>query len=236
MPKPYCYEYARPAVAADLCVFSLDKEMRLVVLLIRRKQPPFESQWALPGGFIQDDDENLKTCASRELNEETGIKAAHLEQFGVYSDRGRDPREHVISVAYLALISQVPAFAGTDAAHAEWIGVELNEGRLWLNGSQPRLAFDHETILTDALHKLRRRIDETHLARAVMPAQFTLAQLQSAYEVVKGEELDKRNFRKWILERGLLEETGEFQRGRQRPAMLYKFAISQCTNQTNPSE
>ena len=222
MSKPFCYEYPHPAVAADLCVFSLDEEMRLVVLLIRRSQSPFEGHSALPGGFIRVGAENVEQCARRELLEETGVEAAHLEEFGTYSDPGRDPREHVITVAHLALISQTRAIAGTDAAHAEWIHIGLDGGRLLLNDRQPRLAFDHETILADALHKLRRRIDDESLALAVMPTQFTLAQLQAAYEAIKGEQLDKRNFRKWVVERGWLEETGEFQRGRQRPAMLYK--------------
>lgn len=222
MSKPYCYDHPHPAVATDLCVFSLDPEMRLIVLLIRRKQSPFEGQWALPGGFIRVGAENLQQCARRELLEETGVEATHLEEFGTYSDPGRDPREHVISVACLALISQTRVIAGTDAAHAEWIQIRLDDGGLRLNDRQPRLAFDHETILTDALHKLRRRIDDAPLALAVMPTQFTLAQLQAAYEAIKGEQLDKRNFRKWILERGWLEETGDFQRGRQRPAMLYR--------------
>jgi 8-oxo-dGTP diphosphatase len=222
--KPYCYDHPHPAVATDLCVFSLDAEMRLVVLLIRRKQAPYVGQWALPGGFLKVDAENLEQCARRELLEETGVEAAHLEEFGTYSDPERDPREHVISVGHLTLISQTRVIAGTDAADADWIPIELDGGELRLNGPRARLAFDHKTILTDALQKLRQRIDEAPLTLAAMPARFTLAQLQAAYEAIKGRQLDKRNFRKWVLERGWFEETGEFQRGRQRPAMLYSAA------------
>jgi len=92
---------------------------------------------------------------------------------------------------------------------------------LLVNGRRAQLAFDHRKILTDALQRLRRRIDEAPIVFVVMPEQFTLAQLQSAFETIKGEELDKRNFRKWVIDKDWLKETGEFQRGRQRPAVLF---------------
>jgi len=129
----------RPWVAADCVVF--DHRNRL--LLIRRKNEPFKGQYALPGGFIELE-ETTENAARRELLEETGVRAESLRLIGVYSDPGRDPRYHCISIAYLAVAHEARALAGDDAETAEFV-------EHWLNLA---LAFDHNKILQDAL-KLR---------------------------------------------------------------------------------
>jgi 8-oxo-dGTP diphosphatase len=130
MPFP-----ATPALTADAVVF--DRAGR--VLLIRRKNPPFQGQYALPGGFV-DVGETVEAACRRELKEETGIEAAALTLVGVYSDPTRDPRGHTCSVAFLARIHGAEPRAGDDAAAAEWVA----------DWQSLTLAFDHAMILRDA--------------------------------------------------------------------------------------
>jgi 8-oxo-dGTP diphosphatase len=139
----YCYAYPHPAVTVDVALFSGAPSARRV-LLIRRAAPPFQGCWALPGGFV-DIDEDLPDAARRELQEETGLDAPALRQLGAYGTPGRDPRERVISVVYLAELRGQPLpVAGSDAAEARWFEVS----------ALPELAFDHARILDDALAAL----------------------------------------------------------------------------------
>jgi len=142
---PYCYEYPRASVTVDIVVVT--KERRPRVLLIQRKQPPFQGTWALPGGFI-DMDETLEASARRELEEETGIQVGKLAQIAVFGDPGRDPRGRTISVVYLARVkaNQVKPRAADDAAAAAWFPL----------ARPPKLAFDHREILASARAHLRK--------------------------------------------------------------------------------
>ena len=134
----YEYEYPRPAVAVDLIVLRVE-DNRSKLLLIQRKNEPFAGTWAMPGGFL-DENETLETAAARELLEETGTSATKLEQFKAYSAVDRDPRTRVISVIFVAeILASDVATAGDDAAKAQWFDIE----------NLPKLAFDHENILKD---------------------------------------------------------------------------------------
>ncbi|WP_373504905.1 NUDIX domain-containing protein [Aestuariivirga sp.] len=213
MPRPpYCYDYPRPAVTTDICLFTvIDDELR--ILLIKRGNEPFKGSWALPGGFLSET-ETLDQCAARELKEETGVGIAHLEPFATFSDPNRDPRARVVTAAYFAL---TPAgdhdlHSGSDADDARWHPVR----RL------PKLAFDHRDIIKAGRQALVAKLDREPLALALLPPRFTLTQIQKVYEAVEGQPLDKRNFRRSILSRGWITETGDMERGRQRPAMLYR--------------
>ncbi len=124
-----------PALATDAVVF--DAQGR--VLLIRRKYPPSQGGYALPGGFV-DVGETVEAACRRELMEETGIEAGRLELIGVYSDPQRDPRGHTCSVAFLARVTNAEPKAGDDAAAAEWVE----------DWRRLALAFDHALILRDA--------------------------------------------------------------------------------------
>jgi 8-oxo-dGTP diphosphatase len=204
-------------VTVDLVVLTI-REGQLCALLVQRKIEPFQGRWALPGGFVLDD-EDLGPAAVRELAEETGLTEVaaegHLEQLGTYGTPGRDPRGRVVTVAYLALIPDQPVpRAGSDAAGAEWRP---------LHRVQP-LAFDHDRILADGLERARAKLEYTSLAAAFCPPEFTVAELRQVYEVVWGAPLDPRNFhRKATSTEGFLEPTGRSTAGeRGRPAQLFR--------------
>ena len=141
----YEYEYARPAVAADIVVLSLEDDPH--VLLIQRRDEPFQGCWALPGGFV-DPDETLAQAAARELLEETGVRGVRLEQLGAFGDPGRDPRGWVVTIAFLARVDRaaVKPESGDDAAAVGWHP---------LSRLPEKLAFDHGKMLERALARLK---------------------------------------------------------------------------------
>ena len=208
--------FPRPSVTVDVVIFTI-RDKRLHLLLIRRGEAPFAGQWALPGGFVRPD-ETLEGAARRELSEETGVSNVFLEQLRAFGDPGRDPRTWVITVAYTALLpsDRLVLRADTDAADARWFPLADLPGPL---------AFDHQAILEHAVGSLRTRLEQDlHVARALLPARFTLTQMQEVYEILLGRPYDKRNFRKWVLGTGSLAATDQEQRGQHRPALLYEFA------------
>ncbi|MEV0391863.1 NUDIX hydrolase [Polymorphospora rubra] len=208
-------EYPPFAVTVDLVVLTIRAD-GLAVLLVRRGVPPHEGAWALPGGFVRVD-EDLPRAAERELAEETGLTgaAAHLEQLGTYGTPDRDPRGRVVTVAYLALLPDLPApVAGTDAAGAEWLPVARVR----------KLAFDHDRILADGLERARAKLEYSPLATAFCPPEFTVAQLRAVYETVWETRLDPRNFhRKVTGTPDFLVPAGRATEGeRGRPAQVFR--------------
>jgi 8-oxo-dGTP diphosphatase len=207
------------AVAVDLVVLTI-RDAVLCALVIRRALPPYRERWALPGGFVRED-EGLAEAARRELAEETGLGElpVHLEQLATYGAPRRDPRGRVVSVAYLALAAKLPEpHAGTDAADARWLPVSDV-----LSRSKP-LAFDHAQILGDGLERARAKLEYSPLATAFCADEFTVGELRRVYEVVWGVELDPRNFhRKVTSSPGFLAPTGRrTTRNGGRPAQLYR--------------
>lgn len=214
MPK-FCYDYPHPALTTDIALFTI-RDDQLAILLIRRGGEPFKGCWALPGGFV-DPDECLEDCALRELAEETGITGVYLEQLYTFGKPDRDPRERIVSVAYYALApcEVLAPVAGSDAAAVCWFNLD----------ALPALAFDHAHIIELAQQRLRAKLDYSTVAFGLMTETFTLGELQKVYETIRGEALDKRNFRKHILALGLVMETGASRRvGNHRPAKLYRLA------------
>lgn len=206
--------HPRPHLTVDCVVFGLD-EGELKVLLIQRSLPPFKGKWALPGGFVRIE-ETLDEAARRELSEEAGMNQAYLEQLYTFGDLRRHPRERVVSVAYYALVKLADHHikAATDASDAAWFCVT----------EVPRLAFDHEKILEVAVHRLKGKVRYEPIGFELLPRKFTLFQLQHLYETVLDRPLDKRNFRKRILDMGLLIDLEEVEKDvAHRAARLYRF-------------
>ena len=211
---PHTYQYPRAALTVDCVVFGMDNE-HLQVMLIQRALPPFEGEWALPGGFVRVE-ETVDEAARRELKEETGLGQVFLEQLYTFGAVKRDPRERVVSVAYYALVNMAHhrLRAATDAGQAAWFPAH----------DVPALAFDHADILAMALTRLRGKLRYQPIGFELLPKRFTLSRLQHLYEVVLERELDKRNFRKKALTTGLLVETDEVQQDvAHRAARLYRF-------------
>ena len=208
------YEFPRPALTVDCVVFGLD-ESDLKVMLVERGEAPFRGRWALPGGFVRID-ESVDDAARRELREETGIRDVFLEQLYTFGDPGRDPRGPTVSVAYYALVnlSGHAIRATTDAANAAWFAAT----------DLPRLAFDHDRILRVALDRLKSKVRYEPIGFELLPAKFTLSQLQGMYEKILERPLDKRNFRKKIESMDILIDTGELQQDvAHRAARLFRF-------------
>jgi 8-oxo-dGTP diphosphatase len=204
----------------------------LAVLLIQRKGEPFKGAWALPGGFVNEN-ESLDRAAARELSEETGLSSLRLEQLGAFGDPGRDPRGHVVTIAYVTFLVTEPAInAGDDAAAVAWHAFRtLDLGGTTTRSVPPlapkrgasgagagrrasmrpaapsiRLAFDHARIISRAYQRLCQHLDDPLRDRRfeLLPSRFTLAELQRFYEVVLGRAVPPRVFRKRFVDHGLV--------------------------------
>lgn len=210
----------RPLASVDLAVFTLADDA-LQVLLVKRpagRDEPFPGQWALPGGFVDvERDADLQACALRKLREKTGVASPYLEQLGSWGSARRDPRGWSATHAYFALIAPEPEpRAGANAADARWFPVKDA-------GVRTPLAFDHADILAAALARLRGKVEYTSLPAYVLPKEFTLSDLQRAYEVVLGRPLEKSAFRTRVLAADLVEPVGRMREGPNRPARMYRL-------------
>ena len=207
-------QLAKHAIAVDVVLFTIQDGI-LKVLLVKRQQAPYRGMWALPGGLV-DSGESVDAAALRELQEETNISNVYLEQLYTFGEPDRDPRGHVITVAYYALVNwqQFQLRTRRRVSQADWFPIKR----------VPQLAFDHGQIVEYALERLRNKSNYTTVGFQLLSRQFTLTELQRAYEVIQGTRLDKRNFRRKMLQLGILKDTREFRAmGRQRPARLYTF-------------
>lgn len=220
MPHNSALSFPRPLVTVDLAIFSiLDDALR--VLLVQRpgdSAEPFPNEWALPGGFIDVAvDADLDSCARRKLKEKTGVAAPYLEQVGSWGSRDRDPRGWSVSNVYFALIGADDRLTpGGNAHDVKWAA---------LDGARVRdkLAFDHAELLRAAVTRLRGKVEYTSLPAFLMPAEFTLTELQRVYEIALGRTLEKKAFRTRVLATDLLEELPRKREGISRPAQLYRL-------------
>jgi 8-oxo-dGTP diphosphatase len=242
-------EANRLQVTVDVVIFTLlDGDLQIV--LVRRRQPPQAGLWAIPGGAIEPD-EALEDSALRILGQETGLEDLYLEQLYTFGSPGRRPDRRVIAVTYFAIVPAdraaavgcrgcrntpgslappappgVAAPTGGDTMHdasgQEVSGQQRGLG-WWSVYDLPRLAFDHGRIVHYALTRLRYKLEYTAVGFELLPQEFTLTELQTAYEIVLGEALDKRNFRRKILGAGIIEPSGNYRSGEGRPARLYRY-------------
>jgi 8-oxo-dGTP diphosphatase len=204
-------------VAVDAIVFGYSKQDGVSVLLIRRKYEPFKNGWAIPGGFLLEE-ESLEEAVQRELMEETGIVVNYLEQLYTFGEPNRDPRQRVISIAYFGLVKSSlfqELKASTDAEEARWFSIK----------KLPVLAFDHKQILQIAIERLRAKVRYQPIGFELLDKKFPFAELEKLYAALLDKEINRRNFSKKILSFGFLEETGEHSKpeGKGRPSHMYQF-------------
>jgi 8-oxo-dGTP diphosphatase len=201
-------------VTVDVVIFTV-RDGGLHVLLVRRAAPPYAGRYAIPGGFVHEE-ESLEAAALRELAEETGVRDIYLEQLYSFGDPGRDPRGRVVTVAFFALIASADLrlAAGTDAAEARWFPT----------AALPALAFDHRRIVDYAVERLRNKLEYTTVGFQLLPAKFTLGELQTVYEAILAKRIDKRNFRRKIQLLGILTPLRESRATGRRPAQLFRFS------------
>lgn len=200
-------------LATDVVIFTI-LDNKLQVLLIKMHKKPFQGCWAAPGGLIKIS-ETAEEAAKRQLLEKTGVKNVYLEQLFTFSRLNRDPFGRVVSVAYFALMPS-NKLKGQKASlgEAKWTAVD----------NLPALAYDHAEMIEYALKRLRSRIGYSNIIYALLPEEFSLTELQKAYEIILSCSLDKRNFRRKILKLDLLVKTLQKKQGlASRPAVLYRF-------------
>lgn len=204
-------------LTVDAVVFGYSKAEGVAVLLIQRKYPPFKDEWAIPGGFVLEE-ESLEEAVQRELQEETGIAVNYLEQLYTFGEPKRDPRQRIVSVAYYGLVksSQYQVLkASTDAANAQWFSIK----------KLPALAFDHKQILHIAIERLRAKIRYQPIGFELLDKKFPFSDLEKLYAALLDKEINRRNFSKKILSFDFLEETGELSKseGKGRPSKMFRF-------------
>ena len=208
-------EHAKHYVSVDCVIFGLH-EGKLNILLIKRRMMPGRDKWSLMGGFVEEE-ESLDDAAKRVLHQLTGLENVYMEQVGTFGAIDRDPGARVISVAYCALLNfEEQDHQRVNANDAHWIPLD----------EMPQLFFDHPLIVAKALEYLRHQVKKKPLVFQFLPELFTLSQLQAVYEAILGEKLDKRNFRKRILEIYDLEKPDKIDKsGSKRGATLYRLKL-----------
>ena len=200
-------------VSVDCVIFGF-QQGSLNLLLLKRKMEPAQGQWSLMGGFVRSD-ESVDDAAKRVLAELTGLENVYMEQVHTFGAVGRDPGERVISVVYYALIN-IDEY-GREAVY--------QHNAYWVNINElPALIFDHPEMVDKAREMMKQKASVEPIGFNLLPKLFTLSQLQSLYEAIYGEPMDKRNFRKRVAEMDFIEKTDKIDKlGSKRGAALYKF-------------
>ncbi|HDR67662.1 MAG TPA: NUDIX hydrolase [Bacteroidaceae bacterium] len=213
MAKPNYSEHKKFHVALDCIIFGFDNG-ELKLLIHKRKFEPFLGYWSLFGGFLKSG-ESLDDGARRILSELTGLEDIYLEQLFAYGEPDRDPAQRVISVTYMALIPE----------HRYSQEYSRRYGAMWVPVKElPDLIMDHNDMVVKGLKRLRKIASTQPIGFELLPNEFTIPQLQSLYEAILGEQLDKRNFRKKLLSMDLLVKLDEKDKsGSRKGAFLYKF-------------
>lgn len=190
-------KYQHPSVTVDVVILTM-RDDRLDVLLVKRRHWPFEGMWAIPGGFVEPE-EDIDSAARRELHEETAVTDVVVEQFHTFGAPHRDPRGRTISVAHLAFVPpETSSQAGDDAAETRWFPLD----------ALPPLAFDHADILAEARAFLRARVACAPVGRVLLPATFTLRTYLHVLGAIAGQPFDRAEIRKRLLANGVLTRVG----------------------------
>jgi len=212
-------DYPHPLVTVDVVIFTL-RDSALHVLLMKRGADPFRGSWALPGGYIHpQEDSDIIAAARRILREKCGIETPYVEQLAAFGSPHRDPRGWTATFAYFALIASetMNLKEGSNAEEVQWWPISGHR-------AEPPLAFDHAKILKTAVNRLRSKVEYTSLPVHLLPAKFTLPDLQNVYEQILGRKIDKSAFRKRMAEADFVEPIeGERRPASNRPAQLYRI-------------
>lgn len=205
---------ARPKVAVDIVLFA-PVGGGLGTYLVQATSAAAARKWAFAGGLVRVG-EGLEQAARRELKAATGLGRVYLEQLFTFGDPGRDPGAHVVSVAYMALI--------TDCRQVTTHADKYLGGQWFKVSGLPPLAYDHSLMADYGLRRLRAKLEYSNIARHLLPERFTFAQLEELYFMTLERALDRRNFHRRIMASGLLRRLPAKRRGPHRPATLYSFA------------
>ena len=200
-------------VSVDCIIFGFD-EGELKLLLLKRNFEPAKGEWSLMGGFVQEE-ESVDDAAKRVLRELTGLDHVFMEQVGTFGNTKRDPGERVISIAYYALINVNEYDRKLVEKHNAY----------WININEiPELIFDHPEMIVKARELMKSQASDNPIGFNLLPELFTLTQMQSLYEAIYGEQMDKRNFRKRVATMDFIEKTDLIDKtNSKRGACLYKF-------------
>lgn len=202
------------AVAVDVVILTVKDEM-LQTLLIQTKSSPFPGKWVLPGGLVKPN-ETIDEAVKRHMLAKVGIQNVYFEQLYTFGDVDRDPRGRVVSVAYMVLIPHRSFEPKTNADYQaiDWLPV----------GKLPSLGYDHRQIIQTATDRLKAKLEYTNIVYSLLAPEFTLSQMQKIYESILEKKIDKRNFRKKILQTKLLQKVSKKTIGdAHRPAQLFRF-------------
>ncbi|MCI8545570.1 MAG: NUDIX hydrolase [Bacilli bacterium] len=196
-------------------IFTIDQG-QVKVLLLRKKSEPYRGYWILPGGIVSND-ETIEMNIIDSIEVKLGLKDVYLEQCHIFSNLDRDPDDRIIAISYIGLIDNVSAlFKREDRDDIQTAWFKIND--------VPKMAYDHARILKKNIEFLRRKIVNSNVLKSLFPSDFTLPELQKAYEQILNVTMDRRNFRKKFITLGLIEDTGDKNvGGNGRPAKLYSF-------------
>lgn len=195
-------------------IFTIEKG-KVKMLLFRKKTEPYKGYWMLPTSTL-DVEETLETRAGKIVEEQIGLKNVYLKQVKTFSDLDRSKDGRVLAVSYLGLVDSVSVEISNiiDDIESSWFSID----------SIPKLAFDHEKIVLNSIDVLKEKLVDVNILKKLFPSDFTLPEIQKAYEQILGRTLDRRNFRKKFINLDLIEDTGYKNEGfNGRPAKLYKF-------------
>lgn len=207
--------YRQQGIHVITALFTVEQGVTKV-LLIKRKNKPFEGDWVLTGGALYNN-EDLEDGALRELEEKTGITGVEIKQFKAFGKVNRSPVMRMVAIGFIGIIDskRVNVLRETkNTSNADWFPID----------KIPPLGYDHEEILHDALIELRKQIVKSNILKSLFPDGVTMPELQKTYEAILGKKFDRRNFRKKILSLNLIEDTNKSDKFEgNKPAKVYEF-------------
>lgn len=202
------------SVETLISIFTIDKG-DLKILLLKKTNEPYKNYWVLPNDKVKKD-ESIENNITNVVIEKVGLSNLWLEQCYTFGNLDRNSDDRIISISYMGLV---------DTVSIELKMEENNIEKEWFKIDElPKLAFDHDKIISKTLNNLKSKIISSNILKILFPSDFTLPELQNIYEQLLNVKIDRRNFRKKIIGSDLIEETGEYNEGTTgRPAKLYRF-------------